>query len=80
MGKKRAPTHVGFDIIEGALANIRLAYAHGDVANAAGYAHELAKYAVNLADEIRYEHGVKAGRAREKAEADKRRHQKGKKA
>lgn len=76
MAKKRARTHVGFDFIEAKLVQTRMAYGGGDVANAAGYAHELAKYAVNLADEIRYEHGVVSGINREKAAAKERRHKK----
>lgn len=60
---KKTKSHVGFDLIEQKLVNAKMSYVSGDVANAAGYMHEAAKMAVSLADEIRYDHGVKAGKA-----------------
>lgn len=80
VARKKARHHVGFDIIEAKLVQARMEYGAGDVANAAGYAHEMAKMAVNLADEIRYEHGIKAGINRAKAAASERKRKKGKKA
>lgn len=73
MAKKKALHHVGFDIIESKLVAARMAYGAGDMANAASYAHEMAKLMVNLADEIRYEHGVKAGLARARTAQTKQR-------
>ena len=65
--KKVTPHHIGFTYVERKLMETRLAYAAGDVANAAGYACQLAKLALDLLDEIRYEHGIKAGIARSRA-------------
>lgn len=70
--KKVIPYHVGFSYIEQKLMDARLAYIAGDVANAAGYAYQLAKLALDLSDEIRYEHGVKAGLNRAAAAKERR--------
>lgn len=63
-----------FNAIRGRLTDAETAMRKGDAAMAAGYAHEAARWAINLADELRYEHGIQAGLNRAAMDAkDKRR-------
>lgn len=57
-----------FSQVQASLVAAEEAYSRGDVALAACYMHQAARWAVNLSDEIRYEHGVKAGRNQVKIE------------
>lgn len=61
-------------VIEGGLETVEMWLAAGEIAFAAQAAHEVSKFALNLADELRFEHGVRAGlnRAEDAAKAKRR--------
>lgn len=59
-----APHRHHVSIVREQLDAVDRLLATGDVASAASAAYVAAKYAMDLSDDLRFEHGVKAGLAR----------------
>jgi hypothetical protein len=55
------PRDMRFAIVASEFDKAEVAFSRGDIATSAGHAHMATKYMLNLADELRFEQGVKAG-------------------
>jgi hypothetical protein len=60
-----------FAVVASEFDKAEAAFLKGDIATSAGHAHMATKYMMNLADELRFEQGVKAGFNRAKAKPRK---------
>lgn len=70
--KQLAPHRQHLDVVRQQLDVVDRMLEGDDVASAASAAYVAAKYAMDLSDDLRFEHGVKAGLARARTATRKR--------